>query len=128
MRRAGVTAGAEDVYVAGADGRALRRVSGRTRDGWRGGKAGEWGIGSVIRCSTVRTVRARVREKRRDKGRCVQVRTGGGARLGVGAPSPAYKPPHGRGRGAERGVPRENPRRGFHISVDLEAKNGYNKQ
>ena len=94
---AGVTAGAEDVYVAGADGRALRRgnqrvgrtlrrVSGRTRDGWRGGKAGEWGIGSVIRCSTVRAVRARVREKRRDKGRCVQVRTGGGARRGVGAP------------------------------------------
>ena len=75
----------------------MRRVSGRTRDGWRGGKAGEWGIGSVIRCSTVRAVRARVREKRRDKGRWVQVRTGGGARRGVGAPSPAYKPPHGRG-------------------------------
>ena len=52
----------------------MRRVSGRTRDGWRGGKAGEWGIGSVIRCSTVRAVRAQVREKRRDKGRWVQVR------------------------------------------------------
>ena len=114
--------------ISGWDGRTLRRVSGRTRDGWRGGKAGEWGIGSVIRCSTVRAVRARVREKRRDKGRWVQVRTGGGARRGVGAPSPAYKPPHGRGRGAESGAPRENPRRGFHISVDLEAKNGYNKQ
>ena len=35
--------------VAGADGRALRRgerrVSGRTRDGGRGGKAREWGVG-----------------------------------------------------------------------------------
>ena len=40
--------------ISGWDGRTLRRVSGRTRDGWRGGKAGEWGIGSVIRCSTVR--------------------------------------------------------------------------
>ena len=48
--------------ISGWDGRTLRRVSGRTRDGWRGGKAGEWGIGSVIRCSTVRAVRAR--EKR----------------------------------------------------------------
>ena len=60
---AGVTVGAEDVYVAGADGRALRRGNqrvGRTnlatgerqderRMAW--GKAGEWGIGSVIRCS-----------------------------------------------------------------------------
>ena len=81
--------------ISGWDGRTLRRVSGRTRDGWRGGKAGEWGIGSVIRCSTVRAVRARVREKRRDKGRWAQVRAGASGR-----PAPHIN--HRTGGGAAR--------------------------
>ena len=52
---AGKAAGAVDVYVAGADGRTLRRVSGRTRDGGRGGKAREWGIGAPgrLQCRNV---------------------------------------------------------------------------
>lgn len=41
--------------ISGWDGRTLRRVSGRTRDGWRGGKAGEWGIGAPgrLQCRNV---------------------------------------------------------------------------
>ena len=89
--------------------RRKRRVNERVRWGRAvdaGGMAGAWGIGSVMRCSTVRAVRAQVREKRRVKGRWVQVRrrerNGAGETAGqgtVGAGAKAREERHGRNGG-----------------------------